>query len=324
MQIIVGRRDQAAAAAAEFRRPVELRKGQGLEHTFLTVQAIDHGGAVALGRRHVEIGVVHAERLEDPLDQDFAEGLAFDAADQKAQNIGRMAVVEALAGLIEQRQRGQLRHPCVGRPGMIEHVSQHALIFVRDRAHGGKSVGKTGAMREEVVEGDLARGRHGLIERSLGVLQHAHRLELGREFRDGVGEFEPALLHQHQGRDGGDRLGHRGDAEQGVARHRQLLFDVAMADGVDLRHLAMAPQQSDEAREVAGFGDGRERGRDLGEALSREALGVGHDLVHRLPQNVLRDGGKEWDMSHGYSARRVSSGSARNSVQAPFVITGPS
>ena len=191
-----------------------------------------------------------------------------------------MAVVEAFAGLIEQRQRGEPLHPIVGRHLAVEHVAQDALILVRDRTHRAEAIGEPRTVGEEIVEGDLARRRHGLIERTLGILQHTGILELRRPFRDGIVELELALLHQHQGGERRHWLGHRGDAEERVALHGQLLLDVALAERVDLRDFAMAVEKRDEAGKIARIHDRLQRRHDLGQAVCRETLGVGDDFIH--------------------------------------------
>ena len=67
----------------------------------------------------------------------------------------------------------------------------------------------------------------------------------GSHLATGSVEGEPALVNQGHRRGDGDRLGHRGDAEHGVALHRQPRLDVAVAELVDLQHLAGLPHQRD-------------------------------------------------------------------------------
>src|SRR5450759_2342134 len=56
----------------------------------------------------------------------------------------------------------------------------------------------------------------------------------------GASESQLAGFDQHQRADAGDRLGHRGDAEDRVRLHRQAGFDVAMADAGELGYLVMS------------------------------------------------------------------------------------
>ena len=57
----------------------------------------------------------------------------------------------------------------------------------------------------------------------------------GRYFDTGIVEPELALLVQHHHRDGGDRLGHRVDAEERPRRHRRAGLQVLHADGFEVR-----------------------------------------------------------------------------------------
>jgi hypothetical protein len=216
------------------------------------VLAIDHGRAIALLGRDVEVGVDHAERLEDALYQKLAEIHAGDPADQEAEDIGGVAVVETLARGIGERQGGEGGHPGVGRHGGVEHVAQGALVGVGDRADRAEAVGEPCPVGHQVLDGDIAGGRVGLVERAGRVFQDLHVLELGRPAGDRIIQIEFARFEQHQGRHRSDRLGHRGDAEEGVALHRRAALQVALARGVDPNNLAPAPYQGDRARQIAG------------------------------------------------------------------------
>jgi hypothetical protein len=54
-------------------------------------------------------------------------------------------------------------------------------------------------------------------------------LYAGMNFRYRIGEQQLAVLEQHQGGDARDRLGHRGDAEDGVLLRRRVLLQVELA-----------------------------------------------------------------------------------------------
>ncbi|SKT99619.1 Uncharacterised protein [Mycobacteroides abscessus subsp. abscessus] len=49
-----------------------------------------------------EIGVIHAEWIQDPLTQERVQRQTGRTGDEQAQHIGGMAVVEALAGWVHQ------------------------------------------------------------------------------------------------------------------------------------------------------------------------------------------------------------------------------
>ena len=115
----------------------------------------------------------------------------------------------------------------------------------------------------------------------LGGPEHPHVGELGRPPGDRVAERELALLHQHQGRHRGDRLGHRGDAEQGVPLHRQVSCEVALAAQGDLDDLALAPDQGHAAGEIAGVDRALQHVGGVLEARHIEAAHRDRAVVHR-------------------------------------------
>ena len=76
-----------------------------------------------------------------------------------------------------------------------------------------------------------------------------------------TGSASASLPSSMKGRRGGygHGFGHRCDAENGVALHREVGVDVAVAELVDLQHLAGAPNERDRARQQARlyrFADG--------------------------------------------------------------------
>ena len=100
--------------------------------------------------------------------------------------------------------------------------------------------------------------------------------ELGQILRDGIGDRELALILQHENRDTGDRLSHRGDPEQRVGRHRTFRRDVGETGRLDVEHLILGHDGSDgagdlvvrdhrlhrcsDAGELRALGDDRQRG----------------------------------------------------------------
>ena len=58
--------------------------------------------AAGLGVGHAEVGVVHAERLEDPLPEERVEGLSRDLFDEAAEQIGVESVGPPFPGLMHQ------------------------------------------------------------------------------------------------------------------------------------------------------------------------------------------------------------------------------
>ena len=231
---------------------VFVHEGDVLEgHAFLGLVELGH--PVALLRRAPEIGVGHAEGLEDPRLQEVLVGGAGDAADQEAQDIRGVAVVETLAGGVGQGQPSQPLQPHVRPVRVAQGRAQHVLIGVGDGPHRSEAVGQARAVGQKVLHRDVAGGVDHLVQRPGGRLQHLHAREFRRPLGDRVVQLQPALLHQHEGQDRGQGLGHGGDAEHRVPGHGLVGGDVALAQGVELDDLALAPDQGDEARQVAGL-----------------------------------------------------------------------
>ena len=98
-----------------------------------------------------------------------------------------------------------------------------------DRPTMELAIGQPRAMRQEIAERDRACGLVCLIERSLRIAQHAHARELGRTSRDRLVEVKASFVEHRQRRDGGHGLGHRRDAEDGVALDGQPGSQVALS-----------------------------------------------------------------------------------------------
>ena len=115
------------------------------------------------------------------------------------------------------------------------------------------AIGQSRAMRQEIAERDRACGLVCLVQRSLRITQHAHARELGRTSRDRLVEVKASFVEHRQRRDGGRGLGHRRDAEDGVALDRQPGSQVALPYRCDVDHLAVAPDQGSGPGEFAKF-----------------------------------------------------------------------
>ncbi|OIQ75775.1 hypothetical protein GALL_425520 [mine drainage metagenome] len=110
---------------------------------------------------------------------------------------------------------------------------------MRDGADRGEAIGQARAVGHQVVDGDVARRVIDLVQRAGGVLQHLHVGELWRPFGDRVVEPELAFLHQHQGRDRGDRLGHGIDTPDGILGHRPPGLDIGQPPAFVVNHAAL-------------------------------------------------------------------------------------
>ena len=281
LQIVVGCGDQPAAAAFVRGGGVGVRERDVLQRPALGRRLIEPRHPAALLRRLPEGGVAHAQRAEDSRLQRLTQGLAVDPRQQKAQHFGGVAVVHPLARLIAERQLAQRRQPGVGGHRIDQRRAQRVLVGIGDRSHRGEAIGQAGPVGQQVLDGDVAVGRNRLVHRPAGVFQHDHIGEFRHPAGDRIVQLQLAFLDQHHDRHRGHRLGHRGDAEQGVALHRRLGGDIAPADDIDVHHLAAAPHQRDRAGEQVVVDHPLDRRRDLRQRGSVEcgrSLSAVHDV----------------------------------------------
>ena len=85
------------------------------------------------------------------------------------------------------------------------------------------AIDQAGGVAHQVLDRDLAVGRHGLGDR-FAMRRAAATLMLanfGKYFAERIVDQDLALLVEHQGADRRHRLGHRGDVEDGVGGHRR-------------------------------------------------------------------------------------------------------
>lgn len=105
-------------------------------------------------------------------------------------------------------------------------------------------------MREQVADGDRPRG---LLERYLlgAALCDQHlAAELRQVPFDRVLDRQLALVHEDHDAQGGNRLGHGGDAEEGVLGHRLLAGQVQAADGLVADDAVLPADDRDGAGDV--------------------------------------------------------------------------
>jgi hypothetical protein len=90
------------------------------------------------------------------------------------------------------------------------------------------------------------------LQAELSALLHRHllRREFRQVFRDRIIQQQPALLHQHHRGHRDNRLGHRVDAEDRIARHRRARGRVLAAQVLEQRHLAAPRHQGHGARQA--------------------------------------------------------------------------
>ena len=138
------------------------------------------------------------------------------------------------------------------------------------------------AAREHVAA-DRAEERH---DEHLDPQGDLHVRELRQELGDRVRQAQQSALHQLQGRDGRDRLGHGLQLEQIVNAHRTLRVQIGKTMGFQRDQLAVARQQRHGAGHLVFALHAGDEGIDSGHALAGQALVLGRG--HRFGR---RDGG---------------------------------
>ena len=208
---------------------------------------------VELVVRHVEMGVVHAERFENAGAEKTIERFAAEAFDDRAEDVGRDAVVIARAGLEAQRDRGQPADEFVEIRAFPE-----LRLGVRDldRMFVDAAVGQAGGVRHQLLDRHLVRNRH-----DFAIAIHGLVGELGQVLRHRVAEVKRPLLVEHHRGHGRHRFGHREDAKQGIAVHRPVVVHAVLSCRLEVhdpsvprdhRHDAGEPPCLDLAPRVLG------------------------------------------------------------------------
>ncbi len=233
--VVLGLRDQPAGT-----RGISLREAEergDLAHLVGT-RPVDGGQTVGALVRPVEEGrVVHAERREDAILDEFVERLPGRDLDHARQGVDpREAAVAPLRPRLEvegdPRQPGDVGFQrVVGVPGPERPV--------RGLPRPDPAAAQAGRVRQQVADRDLALGRDELdlavlLDRDLQVL------EAGDVLRDRVGEPDLALLDQHHDGDARHRLGGGGHAEEGVRGHGLARLGVRQAVGREVDDLPLA------------------------------------------------------------------------------------
>ena len=224
-QEVVEGGDEAAGTRGEGGRRAPLAVGRVGDREFGPVGPVGRGEPVEVGSRHLEAGVAHAERREDPLGQELGERAA-RARGRSARRGRRSRCCRAsVAGVVQQRQRGEQPHPLVRRhhvAGRGRPLPQLGATAGPPRA-GEKSAAEPVAAAEgqQVAHGDRAPRGHHVVDRRRRWCAPPSATP-ARGASASTGSSSPsALLDEHHRRRGGDRLGDRRDPEDRVARHRR-------------------------------------------------------------------------------------------------------
>ena len=132
---------------------------------------------------------------------------------------------------------------------------------------------EAGAVRHQVRNGHLPHGRDPIkaVGRAFARNSDLQIRELRQELLDRVGQAQQAALHQLQGRDSGDRLGHGLQLEQVVHAHRALRFQIGQAMGFERYQLSAARHQRDGTGDLVLELHAGDEGIDAGQALAGHA-----------------------------------------------------
>ena len=229
-EIVVDRRDQPAAAGRERRRAGSTGR-RGLVEHLERAGLRDRSSSWSRADRASPRGTLKPVSFMPSGSKirsrrNVVERLAGGARDQHAEHVGAGVVQPLLARLVDQRQRCRAPHPLVRRrraggrrpgaspappsPSGSGTCAGDAITAPKPRRNVSRSRSVIGAFRRARYRRAARRSRQHLAVGQLGQ-PPVHRLV----------EPEPALLDQDHRRRGGDRLGHRGDAEDRVAPHRR-------------------------------------------------------------------------------------------------------
>ena len=223
-QVVAPGRVERAAARPELRR--RRHALERLQHeAAVGLARVQARLARALLRRGLEAAVLHAERREDLVAEVRVERLAAGGFDKAAHPV-RVDPVEPAVTRIEHERladRGHLAGGARRQPGRLD---------VAPGVRVPQVVAEACRVRQQVAQRDRPLGR-AQLRGAAGVeaLQHLRRAERGVDVGHRLVELEFALLDELHRRDRGDGLGHRGDPEQAVERHRWPLIERAGAEG---------------------------------------------------------------------------------------------
>ena len=201
-------------------------------------------------------------------------------------------------------------------------------------------------MGQQHADGDRLVGRHGLVERTFGIDQHAHVAEGGEDLVDRLVEAQFALVDQDHRRHAGDGLGHRIDAVKRVLVHRCRLAEREGAAAYRVRVIFLPPAEGQEQvgelalrdipvgerRDIGpAFGDIMcKRGAPERQARKRRAASEQRARAEQRTARDMRRGenveGHRRESPNGFFARLFAAGrgprqSAQGGLQARGVLS---
>lgn len=135
--------------------------------------------------RNMESGVRHTERIEDARFQEGLEGLARDDLHDAAEHVGCHRIFPGRAGMIRQRQIGELVDHISERRQRIEHA-RFVIAFEQHGAGIENAVAETGSVGQKLADRDRAFRRLDVGKARSALLQHLAIAELRQECLDRV------------------------------------------------------------------------------------------------------------------------------------------
>ena len=159
-RVVGGRREQPRAAGEVLARAVDVvaladrRAGRRRTLELGRVLRIHGGQTVLLARREVELRVAHAERLEDALAQDLVERLTGHDFDERAQDVGVVAVDPRRAGLRVCGQARDAAHGVADRLVLVGEVVARLSRRGPQVAADPVAVAEARRVREQVAHRD--------------------------------------------------------------------------------------------------------------------------------------------------------------------------
>jgi len=180
----------------------------------------------------------HAQRLEQALPHEVRQRLAAQALYDRALQIHRHAVAPLRPRLVQQRKTG---HRADERISIRQGEQPSVAVERVDRLVWVAAVAEAGGVGHELGHGRRVRRRleaDGAVRPGAG--RHGDVGELRQVLCDGIVRAPAAFVVEDHHRRGGDRLGHREDAEHRVDQERFAGGQVLFAHGVGVHRLAMA------------------------------------------------------------------------------------
>ena len=179
-----------------------------------------------LFRRHVEICICHAQRLEDLLPVQLVQWHVCRLFQHCPQNIRRSSIRPLLSRL--KQQRHFFPHtPCefLRIHRVVSGVPAVDLAIKRSHFLLGFApairIGNAGGHVQQILNADLPLRRHQFAVHIYQLLPKGRNIPRNR-----IAQFQLAGLPKLHGRHRRHRLGHGEDAEQGVRPHGRSLFPI--------------------------------------------------------------------------------------------------